>query len=172
MSKGRYGEYGGQYISETLMNELIYLEEQYNHYMNDPDFVEELNTLLKEYAGRPSLLYYAKRMTEDIGGAKIYLKREDLNHTGSHKINHSLGEALLAKKLIANDVNEGDKIEVYYDKRIQGLNIRDKVERAKNNPIELVNLLCKDFNIRQNTINAWLTFDDLNNEKIYGVSRI
>ena len=92
MSKGRYGEYGGQYISETLMNELIYLEEQYNHYMNDPDFVEELNTLLKEYAGRPSLLYYAKRMTEDLGGAKIYLKREDLNHTGAHKINNVLGQ--------------------------------------------------------------------------------
>ena len=99
MSKGRYGEYGGQYISETLMNELIYLEEQYNHYMNDPDFVEELNTLLAEYAGRPSLLYYAERMTEDLGGAKIYLKREDLNHTGAHKINNVLGQVLLAKKM-------------------------------------------------------------------------
>ena len=99
MSRGRYGEYGGQYISETLMNELLYLEEQYNHYMNDPDFVEELNTLLKEYAGRPSLLYYAKRMTEDLGGAKIYLKREDLNHTGAHKINNVLGQVLLAKKM-------------------------------------------------------------------------
>lgn len=99
MSKGRYGEYGGQYISETLMNELIYLEEQYNHYMNDPDFVEELNTLLKEYAGRPSLLYYAERMTKDLGGAKIYLKREDLNHTGAHKINNVLGQVLLAKKM-------------------------------------------------------------------------
>ena len=99
MSKGRYGEYGGQYISETLMNELLYLEEQYHHYMNDPDFVDELNTLLKEYAGRPSLLYYAKRMTEDLGGAKIYLKREDLNHTGAHKINNVLGQALLAKKM-------------------------------------------------------------------------
>ena len=71
MSKGRYGEYGGQYISETLMHELLYLEEQYNHYMNDSDFVEELNDLLREYAGRPSLLYFAKRMTEDLGGAKI-----------------------------------------------------------------------------------------------------
>ena len=99
MSKGRYGEYGGQYISETLMNELIYLEEQYNHYMNDSDFVDELNILLKEYAGRPSLLYHAKRMTEDIGGAKIYLKREDLNHTGAHKINNVLGQVLLAKKM-------------------------------------------------------------------------
>lgn len=98
MNDGRYGEYGGQYISETLMNELIYLEEQYYHYMNDSEFVEELNTLLKEYAGRPSLLYYAKRMTEDLGGAKIYLKREDLNHTGAHKINNVLGQVLLAKK--------------------------------------------------------------------------
>jgi len=85
MSKGRYGEYGGQYISETLMNELLYLEEQYNHYMNDPEFIEELDTLLREYAGRPSLLYYAKRMSQDLGGAKIYLKREDLNHTGAIK---------------------------------------------------------------------------------------
>ena len=99
MSNGRYGEYGGQYISETLMNELLYLEEQYNHYINDPEFVNELNTLLKEYAGRPSLLYYAKRMTEDLGGAKIYLKREDLNHTGAHKINNVLGQVLLAKKM-------------------------------------------------------------------------
>ena len=99
MSKGRYGEYGGQYISETLMNELIYLEEQYNHYMSDPGFVEELDMLLKEYAGRPSLLYYAERMTKDLGGAKIYLKREDLNHTGAHKINNVLGQVLLAKKM-------------------------------------------------------------------------
>ena len=99
MSKGRYGEYGGQYISETLMNELIYLEEQYNHYKNDPDFTSELDALLRDYAGRPSLLYYAGRMTEDLGGAKIYLKREDLNHTGAHKINNVLGQVLLAKKM-------------------------------------------------------------------------
>ena len=99
MSKGRYGEYGGQYISETLMNELIYLEKEYNHYINDKDFQNELNTLLKEYAGRPSLLYYAKRMSDDLGGAKIYLKREDLNHTGAHKINNVLGQVLLAKKM-------------------------------------------------------------------------
>ena len=79
MSRGRFGVHGGQYMSETLMNELLNLEEQYNHFKEDPEFVEELNTLLKEYAGRPSLLYYAKRMTEDLGGAKIYLKREDLN---------------------------------------------------------------------------------------------
>ena len=81
------------------MNELIYLEEQYNYYSNDEDFQNELNTLLHEYAGRPSLLYYAKRMTEDLGGAKIYLKREDLNHTGAHKINNVLGQVLLAKKM-------------------------------------------------------------------------
>ena len=99
MTKGRYGEYGGQYISETLMHELLHLEEQYNFYLNNPDFIDELNTLLKEYAGRPSLLYYAKRMTEDLGGAKIYLKREDLNHTGAHKINNVLGQVLLAKKM-------------------------------------------------------------------------
>lgn len=99
MSKGRYGEHGGQYIPETLMNEVNKLEEAYNFYKNDKDFVEELNTLLREYAGRPSLLYYAKKMTEDLGGAKIYLKREDLNHTGSHKINNVLGQALLAKRM-------------------------------------------------------------------------
>ncbi len=99
LSKGRYGEYGGQYTSETLMNELFYLEEQYNHYMHDEEFVSQLNFLLKEYAGRPSLLYYAERMTKDLGGAKIYLKREDLNHTGAHKINNVLGQVLLAKKM-------------------------------------------------------------------------
>ncbi|MDD2644306.1 MAG: tryptophan synthase subunit beta [Methanobacteriaceae archaeon] len=99
MSNGRYGEYGGQYMSETLMNELLNLEENYNYYKNDSNFKKELNFLLKEYAGRPSLLYYAKRMTEDLGGAKIYLKREDLNHTGAHKINNVLGQILLAKKM-------------------------------------------------------------------------
>ena len=99
MSKGRYGIHGGQYISETLMNELIHLEECYQHYKKDPEFNAELNKLLKEYAGRPSLLYYAEKMTKDLSGAKIYLKREDLNHTGSHKINNALGQALLAKKM-------------------------------------------------------------------------
>lgn len=99
MSKGRYGIHGGQYISETLMNELIRLEECYEHYKQDPQFQAELNTLLNEYAGRPSLLYYAEKMTRDLGGAKIYLKREDLNHTGSHKINNVLGQALLARKM-------------------------------------------------------------------------
>ena len=99
MSKGRYGIHGGQYISETLMNELIHLEECYEKYKNDPDFQAELDALNKEYAGRPSLLYYAEKMTKDLGGAKIYLKREDLNHTGSHKINNVLGQALLAKKM-------------------------------------------------------------------------
>lgn len=86
-------------MSETLMNELINLEKQYNHFINDSEFIEEFETLLKEYAGRPSLLYYAKRMTKELGGAKIYLKREDLNHTGAHKINNVLGQVLLAKKM-------------------------------------------------------------------------
>ena len=98
-SKGRFGVHGGQYIPETLMNAVIELEEAYNHYKNDPEFNKELTDLLNDYAGRPSLLYYAKKMTEDLGGAKIYLKREDLNHTGSHKINNVLGQALLAKKM-------------------------------------------------------------------------
>lgn len=99
MSKGRFGIHGGQYIPETLMNEIINLEKAYEHYMNDPDFNAELDRLLREYAGRPSLLYYAENMTKDLGGAKIYLKREDLNHTGAHKINNVLGQCLLAKKM-------------------------------------------------------------------------
>ena len=99
MTKGRYGIHGGQCIPETLMNAVIELEEAYNHYKNEKEFNDELNTLLNEYAGRPSRLYYAKRMTEDLGGAKIYLKREDLNHTGAHKINNVLGQVLLAKKM-------------------------------------------------------------------------
>lgn len=99
MSKGRFGIHGGQYIPETLMNEVINLEKQYEHYKNDPEFVEELNTLLRDYANRPSLLYYAENMTKDLGGAKIYFKREDLNHTGAHKINNVLGQCLLAKKM-------------------------------------------------------------------------
>jgi tryptophan synthase beta chain len=98
-SKGRFGEFGGQYISETLMNELIKLEECYNEAKNDPAFNDELHFLLNEYAGRPSRLYYAAKMTEDLGGAKIYLKREDLNHTGSHKLNNCIGQALLAKRM-------------------------------------------------------------------------
>ncbi|WP_317855940.1 tryptophan synthase subunit beta [Chakrabartyella piscis] len=99
MKKGRFGVHGGQYIPETLMNTIIELEEAYEHYKNDPEFQAELTTLLNDYAGRPSRLYYAKRMTENLGGAKIYLKREDLNHTGAHKINNVLGQVLLAKKM-------------------------------------------------------------------------
>lgn len=99
MSKGRYGIHGGQYIPEILMNSIIEIEDSYNFYKNDSGFTQELNKLLKEYAGRPSLLYYAEKMTTDLGGAKIYLKREDLNHTGSHKINNVLGQVLLAKKM-------------------------------------------------------------------------
>ena len=98
-SKGRFGEFGGQYISETLMNELIKLEECYNRVKDDPEFNDELNFLLNEYAGRPSRLYFAAKMTEDLGGARIYLKREDLNHTGSHKLNNCIGQALLAKRM-------------------------------------------------------------------------
>lgn len=97
--KGRFGIYGGQYIPETLMNAVTELEEAYTRYKDDPDFVRELNDLLCDYAGRPSRLYYAKKMTEDLGGAKVYLKREDLNHTGAHKINNVLGQALLAKRM-------------------------------------------------------------------------
>jgi tryptophan synthase beta chain len=99
MKKGRFGCYGGQYIPETLMNAVQELEEAYEFYKNDPDFQNELAGLLKNYAGRPSLLYYAEKMTRVLGGAKIYLKREDLNHTGSHKINNVLGQVLLAKKM-------------------------------------------------------------------------
>ena len=99
MSKGRFGEYGGQYIPETLMPAVQEVEEAYNKYSKDPEFIAELDDLLKNYAGRPSLLYEAKKMTEDLGGAKIYLKREDLNHTGAHKINNVLGQVLLAKKM-------------------------------------------------------------------------
>ncbi len=99
MENGRYGIHGGQYIPETLMNEIHKLEECYEFYKNDKQFNEELDTLLREYAGRPSLLYYAEKMTKDLGGAKIYLKREDLNHTGSHKINNVLGQVLMAKKM-------------------------------------------------------------------------
>ena len=96
---GRFGVHGGQYVPETLMNAIIELEEAYNHYKTDPDFQCELAQLLNDYAGRPSRLYYAEKMTRDLGGAKIYLKREDLNHTGAHKINNVLGQALLAKKM-------------------------------------------------------------------------
>ena len=99
MSNGRFGIHGGQYIPETLMNAVIELEKAYDHYKEDPAFVKEYNDLLNEYVGRPSRLYYASHMTEDLGGAKIYLKREDLNHTGSHKLNNALGQALLAKKM-------------------------------------------------------------------------
>lgn len=99
MSKGKFGEFGGQYIPETLMNEVQEVETAYETYRNDPQFQAELEDLLKNYAGRPSMLYYAEKMTRDLGGAKIYLKREDLNHTGSHKINNVLGQVLLAKKM-------------------------------------------------------------------------
>ena len=98
-SRGRFGIHGGQYIPETLMNAVIELEEAYNHYKDDPEFNAQLTELFNEYAGRPSRLYYAEKLTKDLGGARIYLKREDLNHTGAHKINNVLGQALLAKKM-------------------------------------------------------------------------
>lgn len=97
--KGRFGIHGGQYIPETLMNAVTELEKAYEYYKNDPEFKRELAELFNEYAGRPSRLYYAEKMTKQLGGAKIYLKREDLNHTGAHKINNVLGQALLAKKM-------------------------------------------------------------------------
>ncbi len=99
MSKGRFGIHGGQYIPETLMNAVIELEEAYEHYKKDEEFIKEFEDLLKNYVGRPSRLYFASHMTEDLGGAKVYLKREDLNHTGSHKLNNALGQALLAKRM-------------------------------------------------------------------------
>ena len=98
-NKGRFGVYGGRYIPETLMNAVAELEHAYEQWRRNPDFINELNALLQQYAGRPSLLYFAKKMTANLGGAKIYLKREDLNHTGSHKINNVLGQTLLAKKM-------------------------------------------------------------------------
>lgn len=98
-NKGRYGIYGGQYVPETVMNAVSELEKAYEKYRNDPEFIAELRKYYREYAGRPSMLYYAEKMTRDLGGAKIYLKREDLNHTGSHKINNVLGQILLAKRM-------------------------------------------------------------------------
>ena len=99
MKTGRFGDYGGQFIPESLMKAVKELSEAYEYYRNNADFQKELEDLLKNYAGRPSLLYYAEKMTRDLGGAKIYLKREDLNHTGSHKINNVLGQILLAKRM-------------------------------------------------------------------------
>lgn len=98
-NKGRYGIYGGQYVPETVMNAVSELEKAYEKYRNDPEFIAELHKYYRDYAGRPSMLYYAEKMTRDLGGAKIYLKREDLNHTGSHKINNVLGQILLAKRM-------------------------------------------------------------------------
>ncbi|WP_432641989.1 tryptophan synthase subunit beta [Acidaminococcus sp.] len=99
MSNGRFGRHGGQYVSETLMNAVLQLDEAYKKFKDDPEFLQELKTLYHDYANRPSLLYYAEKMTRDLEGAKIYLKREDLNHTGAHKINNALGQCLLAKKM-------------------------------------------------------------------------
>lgn len=102
--QGRFGPFGGRYVPETLMNALIELEESYRKYEDDPEFLEDIHYLLKQYSGRETPLYYAKRLTEHLGGAKIYLKREDLNHTGAHKINNAIGQALLAKRMGKNKV--------------------------------------------------------------------
>lgn len=99
MANGKFGQHGGQFVPETLMSAVLELEAAYNQYSKDPEFIAELDDLHKNYTGRPSLLYFAEKMTNDLGGAKIYLKREDLNHTGSHKINNALGQVLLAKKM-------------------------------------------------------------------------
>ena len=96
---GRFGDFGGQYVPEIVMNAVNELNEAYEKYKNDPDFLEELHEYYKNYANRPSMLYEAKRMTKDLGGAKVFLKREDLNHTGAHKINNVLGQILLAKRM-------------------------------------------------------------------------
>jgi tryptophan synthase beta chain len=96
---GRFGKFGGRYVPETLMNALLELEDAYRHYMKDPEFIAEVRYLLKQYSGRPTSLYYAERLTEKLGGAKIYLKREDLNHTGAHKINNTIGQGVLAKRM-------------------------------------------------------------------------
>ncbi|MDE6731081.1 MAG: tryptophan synthase subunit beta [Oscillospiraceae bacterium] len=96
---GRFGSFGGQYVPETVMNAVSELQQAYEKYRNDPEFLKELHDLYQNYAFRPSLLYYAEKMTKDLGGAKIYIKREDLNHTGSHKINNALGQVLLAKRM-------------------------------------------------------------------------
>ncbi|MCM1382230.1 MAG: hypothetical protein NC192_09850 [Muribaculaceae bacterium] len=97
--KGRFGDFGGQYVPETVMNAVNELDAAYEKYRDDPEFTKELAALYRDYAGRPSMLYYAEKMTEDLGGARIYIKREDLNHTGSHKINNVLGQILLAKRM-------------------------------------------------------------------------
>ncbi|AZK47183.1 tryptophan synthase subunit beta [Paenibacillus lentus] len=102
--QGRFGPFGGRYVPETLMNALIELEESYRKYEDDPEFLEDIRYLLKQYSGRETPLYFAKRLTEHLGGAKIYLKREDLNHTGAHKINNAIGQALLAKRMGKNKV--------------------------------------------------------------------
>ena len=101
--KGRFGKYGGQYVSESLMSAVLEVEKAYEYYKNDEAFQKEVNMLFNEYANRPSRLYYAKKMSEDLKGAKIYLKREDLNFTGAHKINNVIGQALLAKKWVKID---------------------------------------------------------------------
>ena len=97
-ARGHFGPYGGSFTSETLTQAIIELREAYAHYQNDPEFIAEFERELKHFVGRPSPVYHAQRMSEDLGGAQIYLKREDLNHTGAHKVNNTVGQALLAKR--------------------------------------------------------------------------
>lgn len=166
MPKGKFGAHGGQFIPETLMHAVNELEEAYEKYSKDPEFQRELNELLKEYAGRPSRLYYAEKMTKDLGGAKIYLKREDLNHTGSHKINNVLGQVLLAKKMgktrVIAETGAGQhgvatataaalmgmECEVYMgklDTERQALNVyRMKLLGARVHPVETGTMTLKD----------------------------
>jgi tryptophan synthase beta chain len=166
MSKGRFGVHGGQYVPEILMNEIEKLEKAYEFYKNDKEFNDELTRLSSEYAGRPSLLYYAEKMTKDLGGAKIYFKREDLNHTGSHKINNVLGQALLAKRMgktrLIAETGAGQhgvatatvaallglKCEIFMgkeDTERQALNVyRMELLGAKVHPVESVTMTLKD----------------------------
>ncbi|MCI2096980.1 MAG: tryptophan synthase subunit beta [Sphaerochaeta sp.] len=166
MHIGRFGQYGGQYIPETLMPAVTELDQAYTKYKDDPEFQEELSRLLREYANRPSLLYKAERLTEKLGGATIYLKREDLNHTGAHKINNVLGQCLLAKRMgktrVIAETGAGQhgvatatvaalmglECEIYMgkvDTERQALNVyRMKLLGAKVHPVESGTMTLKD----------------------------
>ena len=152
-TKGRFGIHGGQYIPETLMNAVIELENAYNHYKNDPEFNKELNCLLNDYAGRPSKLYFAKKMTADLGGAKIYLKREDLTHTGAHKINNVLGELVEYTKVhFADEEDYMEKINYegledqkrahsMFVEKIENINLDDVDDNQDEYLTEILNFL-------------------------------
>ena len=129
--KGRYGEFGGQYAAETLMNALINLEEAFNKYKDDEDFNRELNYYHKQYTGRPSILYYAEKMTKDLGGAKIYLKREDLNHTGAHKINNVIGQKSLPKQVRDSTVLQLRHLRLFWDLNVMYIWVR-KIQKDRH----------------------------------------